>query len=236
MLEVKNIKKSFKNNLILDNITFKTDENEILGILGPNGAGKTTLIKIICNLIIPDFGEILLNNKSFSMDKINVVFDGNRQFYWPISSLENIYYFSALKGVFKKDIDSILHKEEIFNIVSPFLNTPYGELSLGQKQIVSVVIGLITFPEIICLDEPSNGLDIYYTEELVKILKTYKEKFNKNIIISSHDLNFLYKIADKFIIMNHGKILGSFYKNDLKAGELEKRYRDILEANNEKIF
>ncbi len=102
MLEINNISKSFGAKHVINDISFKVEKGEILGILGPNGAGKTTMMKIICGLITPDSGSALFNDKNIELEDINVVFEGTRQFYWPVSCIENIYYFSALKGVFKE--------------------------------------------------------------------------------------------------------------------------------------
>jgi len=94
------------------------------------------------------------------------MFDGSRNLYWNISVRENFYYFTALKGRFKKEVDYLLEKnKEIFQIDN-LLDKKYGELSLGQKQIVAVINTLLSSPELACFDEPSNGLDIYYEEKL----------------------------------------------------------------------
>ena len=115
MLVLNNINKSFKNIEVLKNISFTVKENKIFAFLGPNGVGKTTLIKIISGLISADSGTVLLDDKKISMDKISTMFDGSRNLYWNISVRENFYYFTALKGRFKKEVDYLLEKnKEIF--------------------------------------------------------------------------------------------------------------------------
>ena len=173
MLVLNNINKSFKNIEVLKNISFTLQENKIFAFLGPNGVGKTTLIKIISGLISADSGTVLLDDKKISMDKISTMFDGSRNLYWNISVRENFYYFTALKGRFKKEVDYLLEKnKEIFQIDN-LLDKKYGELSLGQKQIVAVINTLLSSPELACFDEPSNGLDIYYEEKLIQIISNY---------------------------------------------------------------
>ena len=170
MLVLNNINKSFKNIKVLKNISFTLQENRIFAFLGPNGVGKTTLIKIISGLISADSGTVLLDDKKISMDKISTMFDGSRNLYWNISVRENFYYFTALKGRFKKEVDYLLEKnKEIFQIDN-LLDKKYGELSLGQKQIVAVINTLLSSPELVCFDEPSNGLDIYYVENISFLL------------------------------------------------------------------
>lgn len=230
MLVLNNINKSFKNIEVLKNISFTLQENKIFAFLGPNGVGKTTLIKIISGLISADSGTVLLDDKKISMDKISTMFDGSRNLYWNISVRENFYYFSALKGKLKKEVDYLLEKnKEIFQIDN-LLDKKYGELSLGQKQIVAVINTLLSSPELACFDEPSNGLDIYYEEKLIQIISNYIKNDSNKIIISSHDINFLYKVVDNFIVINKGEIIGEFSKNNLSLEEVTAKYLELLEG------
>lgn len=233
MLAVSNVSKSFHAHKILDNITFQVKNNEIIGLLGPNGAGKTTLMKIICGLITPDTGNILLEGASLQQKDINVSFEGDRHLYWPLSCQENIYYFSALKGVFKKDVDHLIKTERKYPVIEPYLSKKYGDLSLGQKQIVSVITSIITQPKILILDEPSNGLDVYYVDELIQVILNYREQTRNSIIISSHDLDFLSKVVDRYIIINNGKFIKEFQKEEITNGELQQIYKNVLEIENE---
>ena len=220
MLVLNNINKSFKNIKVLKNISFTVKENKIFAFLGPNGVGKTTLIKIISGLISADSGTVLLDDKKISMDKISTMFDGSRNLYWNISVRENFYYFTALKGRFKKEVDYLLEKnKEIFQIDN-LLDKKYGELSLGQKQIVAVINTLLSNPELACFDEPSNGLDIYYEEKLIQIISNY----------AKNDINFLYKVVDNFIVINKGEIIGEFSKNNLSLEEVTAKYLELLEG------
>ena len=110
------------------------------------------------------------------------------------------------------------------------LDKKYGELSLGQKQIVAVINTLLSNPELACFDEPSNGLDIYYEEKLIQIISNYIKNDSNKIIISSHDINFLYKVVDNFIVINKGEIIGEFSKNNLSLEEVTAKYLELLEG------
>lgn len=228
MLKISNIRKSFNENLVLDNINITINDGEIVGLLGPNGAGKTTLIKTICQLISPDNGDIKLDGNNINMGDINVVFEGVRNMYWPLTVKENYYYLAALKGVFKKKVDWILENDMKYSNVIPFLNKPFGELSLGQKQIVAIMSSLLSSPKLLCLDEPSNGLDINYQISLIDIIENYCTSSEKNVLISSHDLDFLYKTVNRFIIISEGKIIDEFSNKDITFEEIEKRYKNRL--------
>lgn len=233
MLTIEKVSKSFEHHKILENISFQVENNEIIGLLGPNGAGKTTLMKIVCGLITPDTGDVLLDQAPIKQSDMNVAFEGDRHLYWPITCQENIYYFAALKGVFKKEVDQLLKTQKKYALIEPYLNKKYGDLSLGQKQIVSVVCSLMTQPKILILDEPSNGLDVYYIDELAQLILKYKEETRNSIIVSSHDLDFLSKIVDRYIIMHHGKMLKTIRRGELANEELERFYKNVLETENE---
>lgn len=233
MLDIKNVNKVFKNITVLEDINVVINNNEIVGLLGPNGAGKTTLIKIICNLITPDRGFVKLNNSPVKMNDINVVFEGVRNMYWPLSVLENYYYLAALKGVFKSKVDYILENNSRYLDIKSFLYKPFGELSLGQKQIVSVMSALLPMPELLCLDEPSNGLDIYFQNSLSNIITSFIKDSNRKILISSHDLDFLYRTVQRFIIINNGKVMDEFENKNISFEQIEERYKSCLSRGKE---
>ena len=168
--------------------------------------------------------------KKFRWIKFSTMFDGSRNLYWNISVRENFYYFTALKGRFKKEVDYLLEKNRELFQIDNLLDKKYGELSLGQKQIVSVINTLLSSPELACFDEPSNGLDIYYEEKLIQIISNYIKNDSNKIIISSHDINFLYKVVDNFIVINKGEIIGEFSKNNLSLEEVTAKYLEFLEG------
>lgn len=135
-------------------------------MLGPNGAGKTTLIKCLSGLIIPDKGEIFINGKLTDpndrnyLKDISVVLEGARNLYWRASVKSNFYYFGALKGIGRSEINTNIEKiDELFGI-KHLLTRRVNTLSLGQKQKVAILCNILLNPRLLILDEPSNGLDI----------------------------------------------------------------------------
>ncbi len=105
-IEVNNLVKKYGKLTAVDNISFSVEKGSICAILGPNGSGKTTTIKSICNLLIPDQGEIKLDGKdnSKSLDKITAVFEGTRNLYWRLTPKENLRYFAGIRGLGGKNI------------------------------------------------------------------------------------------------------------------------------------
>ena len=214
-LQVKNISKTYKQKKktikALENISFDVKKGEIYGLLVPNGAGKSTLIKSICNLIIPDSGYIdicgvnILDKNKKALEKVSAVLDGNRNLYWRLTPVENLKYFAGIRGLGGKELtDKIDFILDILNL-TPKKNQPVNFLSTGMKQKLIIGVGLICDTDILLLDEPTLGLDVYSKNELSDILKLLKLKYNKTILVSSHDMEFVQSICDRCLIMNNGK-------------------------------
>lgn len=225
MLKIKDIEKKFGNIDVLRKVNIDVNNGEIVGVLGPNGAGKTTLLKIISGTIIQDSGSILLDDEKLTVKDFNVAFSSQRGMYWRLTVKENLYYFSALKGVFKNEVDKYLAD---FDGVDSILNKPFKELSLGQKQIATVIGAIITKPKLLCLDEPSNGLDIKNIETINTLISNYCKGNTNKIIITSHDLIFLYNLVDKFYILNNGEIAKVLINKDITVEEVAEVYRDVV--------
>ncbi len=225
MLTIKDVSKSFGDINVIKNINMEIKDKEIVGLLGVNGAGKTTMIKMISDLLSPTSGEILLDNRKITMSDINVLLSSQRGLLERLSGFENVYYFSALKGIFKPEVTKTLEKyKEYFDL----LKKPVNVLSLGQRQVVSLIITLVTDPRIVCLDEPSNGLDLNYKNDIVSIIKKEKEESSKVLLITSHDLFFLYEVVDKFYIIHNGEICDIFENSNLTVDEIQSRYESAI--------
>jgi len=233
MLEINNINKVLDNKIILQEISFQIKESQICGILGKNGAGKTTLLKIISNIFLADSGEILFNNNAINNNDFYSIFGVERSLYWTITAYENILYFSRLKGINKKEIDYKLQYADELKFVKPFLNQNTGKLSLGQKQLVLISILMIVNPKLMCLDEPSNGLDIQNQKILEDLLLRCSRKTNNIILISSHDIDFLYNICDIFVILDEGKIITRVNKIENSLERLKDIYLKMISSQSE---
>ncbi|MCU9809612.1 ABC transporter ATP-binding protein [Paraclostridium sp. AKS46] len=236
MIKFENISKKYKKSSTnaLTSMNFSIEKNEIACLLGPNGAGKTTIIKCISGLIIPDSGKIFIHDKEVNFKNKNhlksicTVLEGARNLYWRVSVRSNLYYFAALKGKSRKEVDNNIQKyKELFNI-DHLLDKQVSTLSLGQKQIVSIMIPIILEPKILILDEPSNGLDIDVKNRLAELINNIKQNMDITIIIASHDVDFIRKIVDKIIIINNGEVKNVLDNNGLTNSIIEEKYYDIL--------
>ena len=233
LVNLRNVSKTYKKEMItaLDGITFDVKKGELIGILGPNGAGKTTLVKIISGLIMADQGEIIIDQMIFNkvnryeiMGKIGVVLEGARNLYWSLSVLDNLFYFGALKGKAKKEIKEKREQLEKFIPTSALLKRMVRSLSLGEKQRVAIMCALLHSPSLLILDEPSNGLDIESRSTLGSLLSDLRSSLKITTMIAAHDVDFLRRIVDRFIIVSNGKIVKEVINDTLSTEEIESLY------------
>jgi len=208
-IEVMNISKKYNEVQAIKDISFSVEKGSICAILGPNGSGKTTTIKSICNLIMPDQGEIKIMGKSNrkASKHIAALFEGTRNLYWRLTPKENLKYFAGIRGLGGKKID-----EEIDMLLDKFnlsdkKNVTVNELSRGMKQKVAIAMTMICNTDIILLDEPTLGLDVQSFIEIKEILLDLAKNMNKTILLSTHDMSLVQDVCEKVIIINKGHII-----------------------------
>ncbi|WP_109195174.1 lantibiotic protection ABC transporter ATP-binding subunit [Staphylococcus aureus] len=202
-LVTENISKRFKNQDVLKHINITLENNEVYGLLGINGAGKTTLMKIICGILQQDSGEILLDNQPMKRNDLHKV--GSL-----IETPTTYNYLSAQDNLKIVCLNESVDFSEIKNVLSLVnLNVDkkkkVKDFSLGMKQRLGIAMALIKKPEILVLDEPSNGLDPYGIQELRELLKLLTEQ-GTSIIISSHILSEIQVLADHIGIIHEGEL------------------------------
>ncbi|MCP2520944.1 ABC transporter ATP-binding protein [Candidatus Aminicenantes bacterium AC-335-A11] len=224
MIEVINLKKRYKNIKALKGISFEIKEGEIFLILGPNGAGKTTLIKIILGILFPDEGKVLFRKKPvfgyMQEEKIGK----------PDWKVERYLRFIGDLG----GIDKRMLNKRILGILERLKlkekrESRIKELSHGLKQRLKWAQAILLEPEILVLDEPTSGLDPIGKVEMRKWIKEEKEK-GKTIIISSHLLDEMEKIGDRFIILVNGKKKDEGLIEKLKEKDLEAHFYNVVKG------
>ncbi len=211
MIELKEVSKSFKGNLVLDNINLEISKGEIISFIGENGSGKSTLIKMIAGLIYQDEGLITIfgidNHKKKALKKCEFVFESGQGFYGYLTAFENIRYFLGLNKInFKSVLDEYNFLCEQFNF-NQYINKKVDELSQGNRQKMALITSLLSQPKVLILDEPTNGLDDKSINILSEILISKNRDENMTILITSHDMNFMKKINSKIILVENKKIL-----------------------------
>ena len=207
ILEVNNLSKTYKNFKAIDDISFQVNKGDIYGFLGPNGAGKSTTLRMILGLIKPNEGEIKLNgsfvnfkNKKY-LNNIGALIE-RPDFYKNLSAYQNLkilYGMSRLNN--PKIIHDVLHEVDLFDRK----DDKVGSYSQGMKQRLGIAQTLLHNPQVIILDEPSNGLDPQGQADMRElILKINKDK-GITVIISSHILAEIEKISNRMIVINKGQ-------------------------------
>jgi ABC-type multidrug transport system ATPase subunit len=207
IIEIKNLHKSFKKFKALKGVSLTVNEGEIFGFLGCNGAGKSTTIRCLLTLIKPDSGEIFFKGKNINecrsefLSSVGCIVE-KPDFYKAMSLETNLKLSAMLYGKYpsKKEILDCL---ELVGLIGKE-KVKFKACSQGMKQRLGIAAALIHNPEIIILDEPSNGLDPRGMIELRQLILRMKNEMKKTIIISSHILSEVELIVDSLIIIDKG--------------------------------
>lgn len=183
MLEIKNVNKKFKNNIIFEDINIKLEKGDLVHLYGMNGSGKSTLFKIIGGILDPDNGEIILDKNL----KIGAVIE-NAGFIENENILFNLRYLYSLLNHFDNEVEERLKK-----LCSEFNLDLYNKeklknYSVGMRQKVAIIQAIMEEQNIMLFDEPTRGLDQEAINQFFKIVKTLSKQKNRIIIIASHDL------------------------------------------------
>ncbi|MCI7677677.1 MAG: ABC transporter ATP-binding protein [Streptococcus orisratti] len=207
---VYNIKKSFHGKVVLSIPSFEVQKGEIISIVGANGAGKSTLIKIISGLMLQDSGDVVVfgnSNTSAAIHKdVKFVLESGRGYYEYLTADQNIDYFLHLNRISRTHIKKDL--ENLFEILdfNNYINILVSELSQGTRQKLSLIIALLCKPKVLCLDEPTNGLDIVAKKQFAKLLQALCQEKETIVLMTTHDIYFAKEISTRVCVMNKGKI------------------------------
>lgn len=208
-LKIEHLNKSLGKKQILNDVSFETYKGEIFGFLGPNGAGKTTTIKVAVGMLSLDDGTISICGKDLKRD-----FEGamsnvggiveNPEMYKYMSGYDNLKQYARMrKGVTKQRIDEVV---EIVGL-SNRINDKVSKYSLGMRQRLGVAQALLHNPQVLILDEPTNGLDPAGIKALRDILKKIAHEEKVSIIVSSHLMSEMELMCDRVGIIANGKML-----------------------------
>ena len=207
-IEIKDLYKEIKKNVILDNVNITLTGGKIYGIQGKNGCGKTMLMRSIAGLVIPTRGSIIINGKVLHRDiSIPESIGGlieNPSFLPRYSGYENLKMLAMLDDkVSDGEIKDLLEKVGLKDAA----DKKFGKYSLGMRQRLGIAQAIMEDPQILLLDEPLNGLDNEGVEEMRNVLLKQKEQ-GKLIIIASHSKEDIDILCDEIFRFDHGKIIG----------------------------
>lgn len=209
VLEIKNVSKSYRGRIAVNNVSFDVYEGEIFGFLGPNGAGKTTLIKAITGLSKQDSGEIIICGKNLKDDFVGAIKNigaiiENPDMYKHLSGYENLrYYASFYPNVTDDDIWDAIRMVNMQARAKEKLK----KYSLGMKQRMGIAQALMSKPKLLILDEPTNGLDPAGIKEIRDLFKKISKEQGISVMISSHILSEMQLMCDRVGIINNGELV-----------------------------
>ena len=206
IIELKNLKKVYKDTTTVDLKKLTVREGEIYGFLGPNGAGKTTTMKMILSLVEPTLGEILVNGQNIKENKDYLNQIGSmieEPAYYPnLTGYENLLVFQKMVGF---DEDNIWPTLKLVGLAEDKNRKKLVKAySLGMKQRLALAFALVKKPQILLLDEPTNGLDPAGIHEIRELIVKLAKEEGLTVFISSHILSEIEQIADRVGIINHG--------------------------------
>lgn len=214
ILQTDNLSKVYGTKTVLDHVSIHVPKKSIYGLVGKNGAGKTTLMRILCGLTKQSEGSYTLLGKSnddTARNKMGVLIE-KPGIYEHMTALENLRYFSLMFGIQSQDHRRILEMVGLQNAEKKKAR----QFSLGMKQRLGIAISLLGDPEFLILDEPINGLDPEGVYEMRKMLETLNRENGTTIMIASHILSELHKLATDYAIIDGGCLIDEFSKETLE--------------------
>jgi lantibiotic transport system ATP-binding protein len=208
IIETSNLSKIFDSKPVVSNVNIRVEQGSIYGFLGANGAGKTTTIKMLLGLLKPTSGEIAILNKNLSTNKIAILSRVGAMIETPcayghLTGRENLRFVATLLNINNNRID------ECLNIVNLTDNAckKVRDYSLGMKQRLGIALSLLNDPQLLILDEPTNGLDPIGIREMREFIKELPNRLGISLFISSHMLSEINLIATHIGIIHKGNLI-----------------------------
>lgn len=231
ILKCESLNKSFGKKKILKDVSFTIKKGDILGLIGPNGSGKTTTIKLILGLNSIDSGNVTINGFDIKKDFESAIkgvgaIVENPDMYMYLSGYENLKLVANMYNVSSSKIDEVVKLVKLEGRIKDKVS----KYSLGMRQRLGIAQALINSPNLLILDEPTNGLDPEGIKELRDLLKNLAKKENIAVLISSHNLAELDSFCNKVCIIQNGTIIESNEVKKLKKEVSNSTY--IFEVSN----
>ena len=209
-LEVIGLSKTYNTKEAVKDVSFKVNQNEIIGILGPNGCGKTTTIGMILGLLKPSKGKVLINGFEIENQRVDLLNQLN--FISPYIELPKKLTVRQNLEVYGRLYDVNKHKERIEYLCEKlrlyeFIDKLTGELSSGQKNRVSLAKSIINNPKVLLLDEPTASLDPETGDFVRSFLEEYQQENKTSILLASHNMAEVERLCSSVLMMNKGSII-----------------------------
>ncbi|HWI48240.1 MAG TPA: ABC transporter ATP-binding protein [Rummeliibacillus sp.] len=235
IVHTENLSKTFGKEVAVNGVELKIPKKEIYGFLGPNGAGKTTTIRMLLGLMKPTSGDIRIFGKDLKKDRIEILrkvgsLVENPSYYPHLTAYENLEAIRKILDVPPSRIHEVLEIVRLTEVS----NKKVKGFSLGMKQRLGIAAALLHNPELLILDEPTNGLDPSGIIEMRELIKSLPTKFGITVLISSHLLSEIDQMATTVGIVNKGKLI---FQDSIDAMRLyAKQNVSLTVSNGEKAW
>jgi ABC-2 type transport system ATP-binding protein len=212
ILDVNNLCKRYGNNIAVNSVSFQVEQGQVFGLLGPNGSGKTTLLGCITGILLANQGSFSwFEGDEFTKARLRIgALIETPNFFPYLSAWKNLEIVAKIKGCEHSRIDRVLEEVQLLDRK----NDEFKTFSLGMKQRLAIASALLNDPEVLVLDEPTNGLDPQGINEIRNIILQQKAK-GKTIILASHLLNEVEKVCSDVVIIKKGEVLKSGKVEDI---------------------
>ncbi len=223
-ITIHNLTKKYGTQTALDSVSFSIQKGEVVGLLGLNGAGKSTLMKSITGAILPDSGEIKVDEFSVLQQPIETkkrigFLPENNPLYYEMYVREYLKFVADIRNEKNERIEEVIQKVGL----SPESHKKIGQLSKGYKQRVGLAQAILSNPEILILDEPTNGLDPNQILEIREVIREIGK--SKTVILSTHIMQEVEALCSRVILLNKGKIV-----SDSPIEEFKGQYKSMEDA------
>ena len=238
-LEVIGLSKTYNTKEAVKDVSFKVNQNEIIGILGPNGCGKTTTIGMILGLLKPSKGKVLINGVEIENQRVDLLNQLN--FISPYIELPKKLTVRQNLEVYGRLYDVNKHKEKIEYLCEKlrlyeFIDKLTGELSSGQKNRVSLAKSIINNPKVLLLDEPTASLDPETGDFVRSFLEEYQHENRTSILLASHNMAEVERLCSSVLMMNKGSIIDEGRPEELIKKHGRKNMEEVfLKLTREKV-
>ncbi|MNJ91319.1 putative ABC transporter ATP-binding protein YbhF [compost metagenome] len=205
--------RQYTSKVALDKTTLQIESGQIIGLVGANGAGKTTLLKMLSGLVTPTSGDAKVlgyrpwERKSEFLRQISILLGQKNQLWWDISPADS---YALLARIYDLDVNHAKKRvEQLAEMLqcSHVLHTQLRRLSLGERMKMEIIGALLHEPQVLFLDEPTIGLDIVAQETIREFLDEYVKDKGPTVILTSHYMDDIAKLADKLLLISQGNIV-----------------------------
>ncbi len=237
MIEVQNISKSFGSTQAVKDLSFTIDKGEVVGILGPNGAGKTTTMRMLTNYYEIDSGEIVVDGIKISENPLDIkkkigYLPENNPLYEDMTVQEYLVMIARLRSIAQDRLAHALERAVDLTGIGPVFYRPMSELSKGYKQRVGLASAILHEPQILVLDEPTEGLDPNQRLEIRELLKKLGK--DHTVLLSTHVLPEVQHTCDRLLIIHEGALAAEGTVAELLSRE-NREQRVVCEVEGERV-